>query len=545
MIKCLSLKFLANRAFVCTIFSYGLLMLHYYIILGNHDLVPGDLGDARFNNLVLEHNFRFFFTDWPDSYWTAPWIMSPFENSFALSDNLAGASPIYCLFRLWTIDPVSSYQLWLVTCSILNFLSMYWLARTYKLHPIASAVGAFLFAFSMPRGSQITHTQLYPHFFTPLALIALAKHFSQNSRQKKIFYFGLFVLFCVWQIWAGIYLGWFLGVLLVLLLFITLLRKAYRNILWKHLKNYWGSYLFIGGLGLLLLAPLVRPYLSIHSLLGGRTYSDTKYYLPNFISYLLAHSDSVTYSFLKPDLFEGTGSLVNWQEKRMFIGFVGLLAPLSLVIIRYRFPRFFKKSFFEGLFNYAMWSWFLLVLFTFDFGRNISLWPIVFQSMPGADAIRAIARIILTMLIPWSIIVALLIQVFVGSQKLKLKIIGILLAFIVCIENLYTPSYNFSKAHHYDMINRLSRDIREVSQSDECQYFYHSRDWLPFVVHINGMWASITTNIPSLNAYTGIYPKAWDRWDLGDPFPKRQEAVDQWYKTIRPNEPLPKICILD
>ena len=86
----------------------GMLFLHWGILVdGRH--ISGDFGDARLNNIILEHNYRFAFSGWPTTYWTAPWLIHPFENSLALSKNFAAAAPIYILLRLFGSSPQDSF----------------------------------------------------------------------------------------------------------------------------------------------------------------------------------------------------------------------------------------------------------------------------------------------------------------------------------------------------------------------------------------------------------------------------------------------------
>src|SRR6185295_11716620 len=64
--------------------------------------IPGDLGDARFNNYILEHGHKYL-TGKVDRYWDAP-FMYPYKNVIALSDNLLGTVPVYSAFRMMGSD---------------------------------------------------------------------------------------------------------------------------------------------------------------------------------------------------------------------------------------------------------------------------------------------------------------------------------------------------------------------------------------------------------------------------------------------------------
>ena len=64
----------------------GLYLVPLSIYGPDFSKVPGDLGDARFNNYILEHDYKYF-TGKVDHYWDAP-FMYPYKNVIAFSDNL-------------------------------------------------------------------------------------------------------------------------------------------------------------------------------------------------------------------------------------------------------------------------------------------------------------------------------------------------------------------------------------------------------------------------------------------------------------------------
>jgi hypothetical protein len=71
-------------------------------------LIPGDLGDARFNNYVLEHFYLWLSRLVPD-YWNATFFY-PFPGTMAFGDTLLGSAPLYALFRWMGLDMPSSFQ---------------------------------------------------------------------------------------------------------------------------------------------------------------------------------------------------------------------------------------------------------------------------------------------------------------------------------------------------------------------------------------------------------------------------------------------------
>jgi len=101
------------------LFLWGMWSLPYALLNPDHALIPGDLGDARFNNYVLEH-FHQYVGGGVESFWDAP-FMHPEENVIARSDNLLGTAPIYDAFRRLGWDRENAFQLWILVLFALNY----------------------------------------------------------------------------------------------------------------------------------------------------------------------------------------------------------------------------------------------------------------------------------------------------------------------------------------------------------------------------------------------------------------------------------------
>src|SRR5690242_14979741 len=98
---------------------------------------------------------------------------------------------------------------------VLNFFAAYLPLRLgARLSPLASAAGAFLFAFGGPRLAHLTRQQLLAQFFTPIAVYALAmavrSHLDRASRLRTALWIFLFSGCVVGQLYACFYHGWFL-----------------------------------------------------------------------------------------------------------------------------------------------------------------------------------------------------------------------------------------------------------------------------------------------------------------------------------------------
>ena len=59
-------------------------------------MIPGDLGDARFNSVILEHLYQWV-TGTAPKLWS-PRFFYPFENTLAFSDNHFASGFAYIVF---------------------------------------------------------------------------------------------------------------------------------------------------------------------------------------------------------------------------------------------------------------------------------------------------------------------------------------------------------------------------------------------------------------------------------------------------------------
>jgi hypothetical protein len=189
-------------AFICIV---GVIISFYPTLLSGFTYMQTDPGDSVLNNYFLEHSFQLLTNrDYIGSLWS-PGFFYPYQQVLAFSDNLFGAAPIYWLFRAFFSSDIA-FQLWMIAVTILCFVSFAFLMYRYRVNPVLGALGAFLFAFSMPRIAQLTHQQLLPQFFTPLVFLVLWDFVKQPTTKRLI----LLLLLIYLQVLSGIYLGWFL-----------------------------------------------------------------------------------------------------------------------------------------------------------------------------------------------------------------------------------------------------------------------------------------------------------------------------------------------
>ncbi len=164
---------------------------------------PGDLGDGRFNELVLEHGYRSLTGTYP---WGSPSQFFPQQHTLTFSDTHAGTIPIYAVFRLAGFPIERAWQGWFVIVALLNTIAVF---RLFGALGIAHGIrGPLVFAAS---ASAVvvwlagTHMQMLPFFPVVLAWDQLVR-WAQSRGLLRLFAAGGWL---AWQFAAGPYLGFF------------------------------------------------------------------------------------------------------------------------------------------------------------------------------------------------------------------------------------------------------------------------------------------------------------------------------------------------
>ena len=109
--------------------------------------IPGELLDARLNNLLLEHLYLWC-RGGVGMLWS-PTFFYPYEHVLAFGDNHFGTGLIYGIARFVGLSQERAFDLWFITAYPLNFLSAWYVLKRMNLGHIPAVFGAFVFTFSL------------------------------------------------------------------------------------------------------------------------------------------------------------------------------------------------------------------------------------------------------------------------------------------------------------------------------------------------------------------------------------------------------------
>ncbi len=385
----------------------GVIFLHRDTIMSGLDIVQADIGDSRLITFLLDHWKRVF--DGVNG-WSSPTMFFPLHGTLGYSDMLLGLGVPYAIFRWIGLGLFQSANATLILLSFLSYISCYWLLRhVLRIGTVPSLLGALFFALGYPKASQLGHFQLRFDFFQPLALGLILPLWIDDREFRPaeiaLRLNGFVAVYCLGALTAfyhaWFFLFWVGMTALVAALFpgprrrgIHLFRQA-RPILWQPVV-----------LSAVLLLPFFALYLPAREATQGRHWIDTLQYSPSFMDYLRLGPDNVVWGWLS------LNSSPSNIEKRLGLGLVVSLALLSGWVWSFRYAARVSRRKLGApatarmdLLAAALLSALLITFLTIHWGSFYPWW-LVYQIVPGASALNAAGRWVLTLMLPASILLS-------------------------------------------------------------------------------------------------------------------------------------------
>jgi hypothetical protein len=474
-------------AFILGIWYFCIRILGY-----NLGYIPGDLGDSRFINFLLEHGHRWITGDVP-AFWDGE-FMYPFKNTIAMSDSMLGTMPVYSLFRIFGLSPESAYQWWWISICALNYWVSYYIFKKWFNREIA-VVLAWIFAFTIFNIGQLNYMQMIIRFMVPVVFYAAYRMVvSPSVKYLSIYCFGIiFQFYCA--MYTGFYLLYFSG------LFILIYYLFSKN--WKDLAFYFGkdmraytSIVFILSLAALLW--LFIPYLKMSKIIGMLHYGEVEPNIPYLSSYLFPTDSSITWRFLfnhaRPDV-------PIWWLHFLFAGIIPFLA--MIISPCYLLYNWYKKAETPLIVKSFIVTSIIIILFHIRSKGGFSLYPILFK-FPGLSTIRVLIRFMNVE------IFLLLLACGFALVKIKKSIYLYLFFLIAFADNLFNPEY-IPRQKKADLIHRKEILLAKLEKYDFKKYkavALVDTTETTFIVQLDMMLVAQSAGIKTVNGYSSNCPQA-------------------------------------
>lgn len=469
--------------------------------------LPGDLGDARFNQVVLEHGFHWL-SGRADSFWNASFFY-PAVNIIAYSDSHIGTLPIFALLRWAGLEVDSAFLWWFHICCAASFASCHFVLRRLDLSAPAAMCGAFVFAFSMPVWAQINHVQLMPRFFIPFGFLFLLRLF---ERREGRYWYGLLAA-VVAQLYCGVYMGYFLVFCLAATALPLLIRRLGADGPRAVLPRRPVTHLVLTALLLTTLLPLAIPHAGVASELGLRSWEEIATMLPRAISYVHA-PDSLTWGAI---LAPGR-RLPMRHEHVLFMGVLPLLALAAMILRDGDRVASRDRILLSGLL--------LAGLLTLYWGGH-SPYRLV-TMLPGTGSVRAVTRVVLVLLFP--VAYALARATDIGLQRVqgpaaKRWAVGLIVLFC-CAADQRMRLATYPAELSRDCVAQI-RTAMANSGGDVFWVYSNDPDEPLYVTRTSAMLAAQELGVRLINGYTSNIPPGYPP-DLTLPGPQSRAGVERW-----------------
>ncbi len=484
-------KFLPIIEVFSVITSLFLIIIYLLSFLGfNLENIFGNLGDGVFNHYVLEHGYQFLLGNQPD-FWKGNFFFPVPLFTMAFSDNHAGTLPIFAFFRVVGYDSYTAYQLWMIALFAINFLAAYFtLRRLMKYQLVASIVGGLFFTLALPVMAKLGHIQLIPRFFLPFIFFS----FFQFLARKNIVYLGYTALFIALQYAIGIYMAIFSVEIIVIMAvaYIAIHRLKVKDFFAQSSRDL-KKFSVLTFISLVIIVPLLLPYLQISAEYHGRSWSELLTMMPQLGSWF--------YSTLSPvyPWLSGIGSgLPMAQEHELFVGFIPILLLLFALIGVYKRTEVPSE---RGLFALTI---FLTVLLVGKIG--VFALHFFFYQLPGFSSIRAVTRIVIALLFLLAIVISHFLSNFEGKRRwLLLALLSLLIA-----GEQFVPAGKvgtYSKEEAKLVVRKVIETVQPILQEGEQFFFIPEKMNYPFYVYqLASMQAALEMGVHTVNGYSGFTP---------------------------------------
>ena len=514
---------------ILLVIAIGLLCLWQFHIpqfASNFDTFPGDRGDARLIAYLMEHWYRVF---QGLASWRSPAMFHPVEGSIGYADLLFGYGIVYSALRTFGLGIFEAAEFTIIIFNFLNYLVCFVLLnRVLRFNLFASIAGAAFFAFNSPKLLQMNHVQLQPMVFLPLALIGFVLFVQKRNSITQKQAFGLITLAVVslaLQLMTGFYAGWFFIFWSSLFVVLTLLFKTTRNLVFDLVRKFWRP--LIAGLAVftVVLIPFVMTYLPIVRTVGGRSYDDIQQLIPVPRSFLLMGERNYLWGELST--FLETRHPVN-LELRIGIGLVPTVAWVALVLFSVWFlirTRNQRRPINLLLLSQVIIATCLIYILGTKYCCDFSPWRLVYAFVPGAQAIRGVARYALVLALPMAIAFSFAIDYLIGQTTLQTMARRRAILFALFVLTGFGLAEQFASRYGFDGFSIEAENVylNRAAQSfpNDCSSFYVAVK--PTALHhqfeyqLDAMFISLIKRVPTLNGYSGQWPPNWRLWDVKDP----------------------------
>jgi len=501
----------------------GASIFYRTVFVSRFELMSGDDGDARLQQIIAEHWYRALqgkvhVLDMPGYF--------PYARDLGYTDTLFAYIPVFVVWRLIGADMFIAYQMTIITLNALGFATFLVLAVKYlELKPVVALVGAAAFAFANNYFIKAGHTQFVSIYFLPILAILFVETALALNRQSRraiwtgaAFSAGLGVL-----AFTAFYVGWFLS------FFLCIFAVVFVVTSWRQLTGWAANRVRLlvltavssAGAFLISIVPLLWVYLPVMLIEGRhRPYSAVWRKAPIPTDVVNVGVDNAMWSaFLL--------NVVGLSEQRLRNGEIGLaVTPLVTVLMivglaiawrrcRQHSPDANPRTGFphgrERLILAAGLSTWVVVVLAMRFG-DVHGWYLVHHIVPGAGALREAGRYWLVHGFFAIVIAAYALDSLFSSARRRGSSTGMIAIGLVCLLVL-VEQLNLRNNTRYSRSAEQKFLARVEATEFPCKVFFiavpQPNRNKSYSVQLDAMLMAQTFGLNTINGFSGWAPPGW------------------------------------
>lgn len=507
------------------------------VIGGDGGALFGDRGDGRLTTLLTEHWWNFFtgkekFSELAMFY--------PAEGVMGYTDLLLAYGLLHSLLRLFGFNMFIAFKWTIIISHCVGTLTMYYLLKKkLGIRMQWALFGTLAFSFSDTYARDLCHTQLGAISFLPILLI-LFICFLENfeSRKKRNLYayacIGWFVLL-TYNSW---YVAWFTGMFSLVFLIVYVVRlKVGGTAVFPALKEKWkllgtdivGWLLFL----IVLYLPFIMVYLPVLKASSGYSYASCASLLPELIDIVNVSENNWMLGGILRRLHLSDRGYSHEVVQGFSIILLGLFGGLGIVEVRRGGNRADRKDnrgkFTAQLAGAVCIAILVCVALTIRLGSNgVSLWMLVYYCIPTAKSVRAVARFLLWLSFPMTVVTASM-----ADRAIHWKSRGTEVCVSACAVILvFASNINVvGVSQHWSLSEEMHFITNVAKPPEDAQVFYMidtARTGDPMHIYqLDAFEIATWFSLKTINGYSGQYPAGWDGI-LNVCLDGYESSVDQW-----------------
>ena len=524
--------------------ALGLVQVYHAQLSSGFDLFPGPRGDTRLSAYLVEHGYQALLGH---AHWLSPGMFYPIKGTLGFSDLYLAYVPLYSLFRLSGLDIFLALSLTVIVLSYLNFIACFALLnKVFHYGVFASCAAAMFFAFNNPKLAQPDHLQLQPVLLLPIIVALVFRFFAEAETlsAKKAFGILAFAALCLnLQLLTSFYIGWFFGFWGLLFLLASLSLPPSREFIVNAVRRQW--YPVVGGLIVFVVALLPFLVIYVPAVLSVGGYGILPQYIPETKSYLLMADGNYIWDSVTAAILAQAGAGPDWG-RRIGIGLVPSVAWIAMSMVSLFWLQQSRKRqksqnlghvgredepnrsayLFLGL---MILTTNVLVMIGWQY-RGHSLWNYAQLFLPGAQAIRAVARYAIVLTLPMAIAFAYILQRGVQAMTRRRSLLGqISLAAVIAGVTIFGlfEQLNSGVGRNYSISGENMR-LKKLAAKlpEDCTAFYiaagtartYDQDGFEYQQYMHdAMLISEIRHVPTLNGRSGKSPPGWSLRNIRAP----------------------------